>query len=172
MKRNYLLALCFMLGILSVWGQEKIQSSFSGYSFGTSQERLLSALESDSLHPMQMEQGLLLKDAELSNTPFQTLAFMFSPLDGGLYKVVASNRYQSRKEAVAHYDEQLSRMKEKYPRLQKVSNPVAEKMSSWMDGDNAVYIGLFPGKDGKTYFVNVNYWNILMQQNIQSDATR
>ena len=64
MKRNYLLALCFMLGILSVWGQEKIQSSFWGCSFGTSQERLLSALESDSLHPMQMEQGLLLKDAE------------------------------------------------------------------------------------------------------------
>ena len=92
MKRNYLLALCFMLGILSVWGQEKIQSSFWGCSFGTSQERLLSALESDSLHPMQMEQGLLLKDAELSNTPFQTLAFMFSPLDGGLYKVCRRRR--------------------------------------------------------------------------------
>lgn len=147
----------------------KVKSTFWGCGFGTPCAVMEESLRKMDLNPIVGDGNIFLKNVDLDGISFQTVALIFSPVDGGLFKVIGSNRMESKEAADSCYNEALSRIREKYPNVQILRKPdKAERMCTYLDDENIFYLGLFSSKkDGKkVYFVNLNFWNKLMSKRI------
>ena len=148
---------------------EKVQSTFWGCGFGSSCTVMEESLKKSGLNPIVNDGNIFLKDVELNGIIFKTVALIFSPIDGGFFKVIGSNVFEDRSSADSCYSEALAFVREKYPNVQIIRKPEqAEKMCTYLDDENIFYLGLFSSKKGgkKMYYVNVNFWNKLMNRRI------
>ena len=170
MKVKLLLFLSLFLNISFVVRADNVQSTFWGCGFGSSTLALTEALKKAKMEPIPGEGSLYVKNAELSGMIYETVGFFFSSVDGGLYKVMGSNKFENKKSADSCYDVALGKVREAYPKLQILRNPEeAVKMCTYMDDDNVFYLALFTAKrEGKKiYYVNINFWNKLRLKRFQ-----
>lgn len=171
MKIRLLSLLLLSLVCMPVDGKpDKVQSDFWGNGFGASPEQVIQTLQREHIDAQQGHDLILFRDGTLTGFTYTTVYMLFSSVDGGLYKVIGSNAYQDKQSAELAFDTAFAKMRETYPKAQTLRNQNgAQKMLTYTDGDNVVYVALFKsrGEDGKvTYFVNTNFWNKLAQDHI------
>lgn len=143
---------------------QKIQSTFWECTFGMTDAQVKEVLTKAGKMPDIGKSGnYYLKNATINSTNYSTVCMIFSPVDGAFYKLIGSNEFTSKTQADSCYEAQLSLFRIQYEQLQIIRKPAnAIKMCSYVDSDNAFYMGLFKNqsKDGKiVYYVNVNFWN-------------
>ena len=158
---------------LTLGVQNKVRSTFWGFSFGSSTEQLQKALKNARQECIVDDGDIYVQDVELVGSTFKTVALFFSPLTGGFYKVVGSNKFDNKKEAMAFYNQTLANVKEFYPKVQQLSDPSpADKRWVYPDDENVFSLELLSLKKdaGKIYYVRVNFWNIVAQEKITEAA--
>ena len=153
-------------------GVNKVQSTFWGYSFGSSTAQLQQALKNAQFEPIVDDESgdIYLQGAELLQTSFKTVALYFSPITGGFYKIVASNKFNNKKEAQAFCSQVLANAREAYPNLQQL-NPAAPIQKQWVYPDDENVFSLeqlsVSRDDSKTFYVRISYWNRVAAEQIQ-----
>ena len=153
---------------------EKVQNTFWGCGFGMTSAQITEELtKAEMKFAIGNSGNFFLNDAKISCTSFKTVCLIFSPIDGSFYRVIGSNKFTDKREADSCYEASLRCLREIYPNIQLLGHPEnAIKMSTYMDDDNAFYLGLFKMKDdkGKNIFcVNINFWNKYFSKQIQDN---
>ena len=169
MRMKSFLFACLLIFCVNV-NAEKVQSIFWGEPFGAMSESFEKCLKNAEFEPIVDGDNIFIQNAELSGVKFKLVQFAFSPVDAGLYRVVGSNRFESKEAADSCYNAALARAREIYPNSQIQRHPEnAEKMCVYPDGENVFSLALISTKkDGKKiYFVRVSYWNDLKLKAIQ-----
>lgn len=169
--RLFLLFLAVCLTIYIPIKAQKIQSTFFECTFGMSDVQVKDILTKTGKKPDIGKSGnIYLKKEILNSTNYETVCMMFSPVEGAFYKLIGSNEFSSKAQADSCYEAQLSLLRTQYEQLQIIRKPAnAIKMCSYVDSENAFYLGFFKieSKDGKTvYYVNLNFWNKYLNNQI------
>ena len=155
---------------------EKVHDSFWGCSFGMTDSIAASELKKAGLEPLIDENGdIYLKDVKIDNANFSLACLIMSPASGTFYKLVGSSSFTKKAEAENSYNSLLSQLRETYPNLQVVRNPQGgEKMCTYSDDENGMYLLLrkSKNKEGDTvFYLNINYWNKFLDQQIKDAIT-
>src|SRR5574344_384880 len=163
-------ALC-LLSFTPLKGQ-KVQSSFWECSFGMTNLQVKEVLAKTEMKTIEGKSGnIYLQNVTLDAITYKTVCMVFSPIDGNFYRLIGSNEFSSKAQADSCYEAELSLFRGKYEKLQIIRHPEnAVKMCTYLDDDNAFYLGFFKKDDenGKAlYYVNTNFWNKYADKRIQ-----
>lgn len=179
MKKNLILTVLFSFAVFCVQAQgintttiTKVRSSFWGCSFGSSYENVEKSLKEAHLEVIPSDGDIYLKDAELGGLVFQTVGLNFSPVDGGLYKVIGFSKFTDKDQALQFYENGRAKAAEDYQNLQvysKTEHAMRSCVSLDSDSENMFSLMLVQGKkDGnKVFYVRVSYNNNLAVKRIE-----
>lgn len=174
MEKKIFIVLLLTLGAICGTKADKVQSTFWGSSFGATMTMVEEGLKEAEIEAKTGNSYVMITNAILCGVNYEKVVYQFSPIDRTFYKLVGSTKFEEKDKAVTAYQEAESRVREMYPNAQVIRHPEqAEKMCTYLDDDNLMYVALFKQKkEGKIlYFLNTNYWNKARQTAIQ-EASR
>lgn len=165
MKKIFTIVFVFVFSISL--NAQKIENVYWGSALGMSSEQVLENLGNQNLDAIVDESGIYLQNVELAEIVFSTVGMKFTANDE-FYNVFGYNKFKSRKEAQVAFDDSLSKLRLKYPKIQSMSkSDNCLCLYAYTDDghENVLSLGLYKGNGG-AYFVRLNvYSDYLVRRN-------